>query len=332
MSMHARRWVAIGGAAVACGAVGLAATGHGRAEATQTDAATPTVLHYTGETTVQTSDSLGVRAVLVESGSGTPVSGETIQFVLGADSVSATTNAQGIAAASLRVRGEPGSTQVTATFDGDRKEGPSSTTEDVKVAREDAELRYTGDLQGATGSRASLVVTVLDSAAAGYGGPQPEPGGTVGDITQMSVRIVASSSNDCNAKKSLLTTVVDVVDSGARGDGIGTATATLPLGDADVLCLTATLVDPTGGENAWYSANEARPVGLVVRPKGGGGPVLVGVGTVDDFSAGSANVAVLATRAKKTKRVLYSYREAYYDRSADYVIYCDGKPTFSGSD
>jgi hypothetical protein len=108
---------------------------------------TATTTDYTGDSSVQYSDSAALSANLKETVSGTPVSGKTIDFTLGTQSTSASpTDGSGNVSASLVVNQQPGSvTTVTAAFAGDATFGASSKTEAFAIDKEDCSLAYTGD-------------------------------------------------------------------------------------------------------------------------------------------------------------------------------------------
>lgn len=75
----------------------------------------PTTLTYTGALKGGPNKTIVLSAVLVDS-EGKPLSGRTVEFELGAQSASATTNANGVASVSLKLNQKNGTYALTATF------------------------------------------------------------------------------------------------------------------------------------------------------------------------------------------------------------------------
>lgn len=121
----------------------------GEITASQTNSA----VSYTGPASVQYSDSLTLSGHLQTSPGGLPIAGENLGFVLGTDTKSAgpTDSLGNASAAPYQELQKPGSaTSVTVSFAGDAstnpKLGPSSSTADFTILKEDCTVAYTGDI------------------------------------------------------------------------------------------------------------------------------------------------------------------------------------------
>ncbi|MDP2856902.1 MAG: YDG domain-containing protein [Bacillota bacterium] len=119
-----------------------------------------TTLKYIGYT-AQYSDPAGLSATLKDQ-TGTPVSGRTVLFTLGTQSISGVTDASGVAAPVLILTQAPGTSYtVTAAFAGDSLYlGSNSAPTSYTITREDARAEYTGALFVNTISATSGVATV----------------------------------------------------------------------------------------------------------------------------------------------------------------------------
>jgi len=138
-----------------------------------------TAVSYTGPASVQYSDSLTLSGHLQTSPGGLPIAGENLGFVLGTDSKTAgPTNALGNAStAPYQELQKPGSaTSVTVSFAGDTttnpKLGPSSSTADFTIAKEDCTVAYTGDIlvNAANPTTLSAQFGELDSSPGDWAG------------------------------------------------------------------------------------------------------------------------------------------------------------------
>jgi len=147
----------------------------GEITASQTNSA----VSYTGPPSVQYSDSLTLSGHLQTSPGGLPIAGENLGFVLGTDIKSAgPTNALGNAStAPYQELQKPGSaTSVTVSFAGDTttnpKLGPSSSTADFTIAKEDCTVAYTGDIlvNAANPTTLSAQFGELDSSPGDWSG------------------------------------------------------------------------------------------------------------------------------------------------------------------
>jgi hypothetical protein len=121
----------------------------GEITASQTNSA----VSYTGPASVQYSDSLTLSGHLQTSPGGLPITGENLGFVLGTDTKTAgpTDTLGNASTAPYQELQKPGSaTSVTVSFAGDTttnpKLGPSSSTADFTILKEDCTVAYTGDI------------------------------------------------------------------------------------------------------------------------------------------------------------------------------------------
>ena len=202
------------------------------------------------------------------SAGGSQLSG-TVQFAVGGTKVGSPVaiNAGGVATYNYTVTSPQGSYPVTATFSASVSSNANfanpatAASATLVVSPEDAAIAYTGDTLGTVGSALNLQATVMDSAAAGYGGLNPETSAakTIGDITKMWVAFTITPVGS-----SAPTTVyAPVLDTGTLGDGIGTATATYKAAAEGSCTVLAQLVaGATGGANQYYASPDAQPATL----------------------------------------------------------------------
>lgn len=79
-----------------------------------------TTLTYTGPNTANSSKTVALSATLVDD-LGQPVAGRSVQFTLGTQSISATTNSSGVASATIKLNQKHGTYTVSAAYAGDAK-------------------------------------------------------------------------------------------------------------------------------------------------------------------------------------------------------------------
>ena len=94
------------------------------------------------------------------------------------------------------------------------------------VTQEDAYIEYSGDTIAQVGTNLNLRANVWDSAAVGYPGANPEPGGTIGDITKMWIQFKIYPASSCGIGTPIQAKMAQVSDGVTTGDGIGTASTT----------------------------------------------------------------------------------------------------------
>ena len=122
----------------------------------------PTTLIYTGPTTGEWSDPMTLTALLTQTVSGSPVSGQTVAFTLGSVTAAAVTNAQGQATVSVAPQDPPGSQNLAVSFGGALPYLPSSTSAVVAVDRDETSIAYTGSTTFALGTGQTLSAKLTD--------------------------------------------------------------------------------------------------------------------------------------------------------------------------
>jgi len=110
-----------------------------------------TTLTYTGDYSEQYSDQQTLTAYLKDNITNAGLSGKTIEFTIGSQSISAITNASGVATVNLKLYQPPTSVlasisyTVSAYFAGDATYLPSSSASSAfTITKEDADVDYTG--------------------------------------------------------------------------------------------------------------------------------------------------------------------------------------------
>jgi hypothetical protein len=156
-----------------------------------------TSLTLGGDTSGQYSDHATITATLKVGSTGVP--GASVSISLGAASQTVTTNAAGVASATFTIPGPAGSLATAASFAGTTSKAPSSASGTFTVNREDSTIVYSGDPIGLAGATLHLSATFTDSAAAGFGGPNPETGAgaTIGDITKARIAFAVYNAATC---------------------------------------------------------------------------------------------------------------------------------------
>jgi kumamolisin len=106
----------------------------------------PTKVVYSGDTSGDYNDAVTLTATLSENISGgSPISGRTLTFTLGAESCSGTTNGSGVATCSVTPLDVPGAYNVHTSFGGDLPlYEPSSSNTPFTLNKEESALSYTG--------------------------------------------------------------------------------------------------------------------------------------------------------------------------------------------
>ena len=126
-----------------CMVTGLCGTATSNA-ATLTVSKRPTVITYTGDNSEQYSDQQTLTALLIDKQSTLVLSGKTVSFSLGTQSVTGITNASGIAGTTLMMYQNVGSYNVISSFAGDATYDISSATNPFYITKENAITDYTG--------------------------------------------------------------------------------------------------------------------------------------------------------------------------------------------
>ena len=197
-----------------------------------------------------------------------------------------------------------------------------STDVTINVKPEDAYLQYSGDVIAPLGTDLKLQTTVMDSAADGYPGSNPETGNvaTLGDITKMWIAFDIYPANNCMSGTPT-TLYAQVSDTGTPGDGIGTAITTFSSPSENTYCVVSRLVDSSGNMNSWYTAPNAESA--VITFYENSGQFVTGGGWINDPAGGKGNFGFNARYNKKGQpqgQMIYVYRGLYDGVLADFVI------------
>lgn len=104
----------------------------------------PTTLVYQGDTTADFHDPANLAAVLTDQASGQPIPNELVQFTLGSQGCTATTDGAGLASCPIILNQPAGGYTVTASFAGHGLFLPSSDSKPFTVTLEETTLTYTG--------------------------------------------------------------------------------------------------------------------------------------------------------------------------------------------
>jgi hypothetical protein len=197
----------------------------------------PTTLTYSGDSTKQYSDVATLTATLLDGSVGIP--NKTITFTIGSQSTTATTDASGVASATLKITQANGSYSVKSSFAGDADYGSSSDSDPFTVAKENAGAYYTGDLFAQTSSATSSTATVVLSATikditALTGDPAYDADG--GEIPFAKVSFVDGSGNPLSSGCSNLS--VGLVSSSDPKVGTATCNWSASIGSQDSIQFT----------------------------------------------------------------------------------------------
>jgi PKD repeat protein len=279
-----------------------------------------TTLTLGGDSTGQYTDPVTITASLDVAGVG--VAGQPVTISLGAASISATTDASGVASATFIVPGPAGNLVTTGSFAGSTAYAPSSASGSFGATREDAEVIYSGDTIALAGAPIHLGATVLDSGAGGYAGPHPETGAgtTIGDLTKAHIAFAIYSVATCLSGSPIAILSAAVVDTGAVGDGIGTAAVTWTSSTEGSFCVVPSLVATSGtGSNGYYVAPPATAGGIAVfvdvaGKVTGGGWVALGDGRANFAFNASSN------RGKVKGSLLFVERTVYGGTRAILIV------------
>jgi len=196
----------------------------------------------------------------------------------------------------------------------------------IPIRRTDTglEVAMTDPLDQAVNTQPTLSVQVWDSAAAGYTGANPEPGGTIGDIRNI---WVAFNVKTCIGGSSVgVTKYAQVVDTGTSGDGIGTASVTFPYTSSSetIWCVTASVVANASGDtpNLFYSAPP--DISGIIAFYQDTGQFVTGGGTIPDAANGTKSNFGFVARYNKTGKpqgqMVYVFRGKYNGVDATFTI------------
>jgi len=132
----------------------------------------PTTLTYTGSLTEDFHDDATVSAHLVDTTTGVPLAGKTVEFKLNnSESCSASTNASGNATCTITPGEAAGTYPIKATFAADSTYGGSSDQRTFVVTREETTTTYTGPTGPiANGSTVNLSGVLKEDGLTGIAG------------------------------------------------------------------------------------------------------------------------------------------------------------------
>jgi len=190
-----------------------------------------TTLAYTGATAGQYSDPTTLTAKLTDTATGAPLANKQVTFTLGSQSVSASTDANGIASSSLTLTQAPGSYTVTASFGGACPYLAKSASAPFKINCEDARPTYTGALFASTkstndgGATVTLSATIQDITAV-TGDPAYDL--FAGDIRKATVTFINRDNNTAIA-----TVPIGLVNAADTKTGTATYNWSVNIGTAD---------------------------------------------------------------------------------------------------
>lgn len=232
------------------------------------------------------------------------------------------------------VTGPAGDYPVTVTVSdgGTRDVGALDLTFTVK--QEDGFLLYNGSTAIPIKTKPTLGVQFWDSAAPGFPGLNPEPGGTVGDITKAWVRFDVRDATDTPVGSPMFG---QITDTGAAGDGIGSYSVTLPQTSTEetVWLVTSTLVADGSGAmpNLFYDA-PVDDTGVIAFCENTG-QFALGAGKIPD-GADKARFGFVARNDRKNKpkgQLVYVYDGTYNGKKAVFTIRSTGLTgvAFTGS-
>lgn len=127
----------------------------------------PTTTEYTGPSGGTFSDPVTFSGTLEDASLGAPLAGESIDFAVGADGCSGTTDGTGSASCSTSLTQPGGSYSVTAGFGGSSQYDSSSDTEDFEIFKETTVTTYSGPtvIADAMPATLSAVLTEDDGPA-----------------------------------------------------------------------------------------------------------------------------------------------------------------------
>lgn len=117
-------------------------------------------LIYIGATAGEFNDPVDLAALLTDT-NGAPVAGESISFMLGGQTLSALTDATGVARATTAL-GAPGPLPVNVSFAGDATLPSLQTSTTINVDREESRVRYTGVSLIRTGTPQTVTAVLVD--------------------------------------------------------------------------------------------------------------------------------------------------------------------------
>jgi hypothetical protein len=280
------------------------------------------------QATIQYSDMETVTANVTYAGSGNPEG--TVQFKIGASNLGVPQALSGgFASLTYKVDQAAGSYTIAAVYAPSTGNWNSSTSgaQTLTVKQEDASIDYTGDTIGLAGSAVNLRATVVDSAAAGYSGANPETtAGTIGDLTKMYVVFDIFTGTSCGTGTPTTTVAALVSDGATLNDGIGVATSTYTSSTEASYCVIARVVTSSGGTpNLYYTPGSNAEAAVITFYKNTG-QFVTGGGWINDPAGGGNGHGNFGFNARFNNngqpqgQMVYVYRGLYNGVPADYRI------------
>ncbi len=101
----------------------------------------PVIVTYSGDTSGQYSDRVSLCATLTDTGTGDPISGQTITFTIGTQSTTGITDTNGVVSASIKLDQPAATTTVVTSFDGNSVLSDTSDSVVFTINREDTGVR-----------------------------------------------------------------------------------------------------------------------------------------------------------------------------------------------
>jgi M6 family metalloprotease-like protein len=198
----------------------------------------PTTLVYTGDLTADYSDPAAVTAVLSDTLSGAPLGGQLVTFTLGTQSASATTDANGLAAATIVIDQPAGNVTLNTDFGGDTFYLPSSDSDPFTITKESLTFVYTGDTLVALGTTPTLASQATEEAD-----------GSPGDLSRAEAKF--------HLEPTLTTTAFDYTTGVDVGGHSSSPASGLPV---DVWAITISVPD----SNPYWQGTSIVPAELVL--------------------------------------------------------------------
>jgi len=252
-----------------------------------------TFLTYFGDIAGQYSDQVTVEAILIDMATQQSISGKTITFTIGTQSITMGTNSLGVATASIVLDQPAGTYTVTAMYPDDGDYLGSSDSQPFSIEKEDVTLEYSGDTVLPTTTKTiNLRATVFDS-----------PDGCWGDLTKMQVTFSIYTGQ--LGSNTLWMTIPAIPVSQTEAPGVGVAAVSI-----DNLLENGYLIVVSIDDNDYYAGPTSDPTPLTVYEPTG--EFVTGGGWIWDPSGSKGNFGFNAKYTKSGKpkgHLVYVYRD-----------------------
>ena len=268
-----------------------------------------TELTYLGDLEGVYSDSVCFEALLIDTSSGQPLEGKIIHFSLGSQSVTALTNADGLASICIILDQGAGMYELTVSYAGDDEYLPSELVNEFVLNKEVASVVYSGvTIKEVSDDEFTLQASIFDDTDGNWGNLS---------LAYLTFSIYLSSDP---LKPIYVTVPVRVQPTDMAG--IGVASWQIPsLPEGEYLIVACLLLD----QNRFYYSSVTDPVTITIyEPERaqahGAGKILDG----DGYRAFFAFSAKYTCRGKLIGFLLYSYVDGdsvYLLRSFDILSF-----------